>query len=367
MDIQTDSNFRTWYAIGRQILSPSDIPGYVGEYTPPTAKMASALPDELFADQGKRAFPIYNPAATWLSAAYYAYGNSGLPVKSASDRFTGQVILRAADVWGIRADVDAAMSKIAAWFEKQAEGPGDDAYGWLIRDASGRVTERRYPLFDAECVKKAAAFFDENRRAYPWDIRAGIASAILTKAAAFGVDIDGLPGSVQREAGYGIPRKTVLMREINERVKLAECRDDEACVLLANVNRLISAASDSEFAAAVPKIAAVINHFDEAQGLTPLYGRQIMFPADIMAGVSVKEARDFSEHAVQLGGRVFDTAKLASLLPARLFSDTLGDQFFAKVAKEGVVDPALLKAGIAGLPASEKAALSDAILAACAG
>jgi hypothetical protein len=253
------------------------------------------------------------------------------------------------------------------YFQKAATDT-DANYGWVIRDGAGAVVERRYPMFDADGVSKAAAYFDDNRRHCPWDVRASIAKAILSKAAEYGVPVEKLAGSVLREAGAGIPRKSVLMRELNERVRLA--KDAEAGLLLGNVNRLIGAATDAEFAESLDKIASVLNRFDEAEGLVQFYGTRLMYPADILAGISLKEAQAFQKNAVRLCRHVFDCEKLAAVLDTDVLTDTLGVAFVDRVKAATSTDPARIHPGrlqheLQKLADEDKAALEDMILTQC--
>ena len=73
MDVLHDNSFRQWSQIG--VALKGTIPDYVSNYTPLEEKDASTLPDEVFADPGKRLFPLDSPANTWLSGMYYAQGN----------------------------------------------------------------------------------------------------------------------------------------------------------------------------------------------------------------------------------------------------------------------------------------------------
>lgn len=377
MDVLRDKNYYTWYKLASQIVGATNVPQYVRDYTPPDEDAASLMDDSDFADPGKRAYPIDSPGATWLSAAYYINEHPehcpGAGTKRANVR-PWHDIYRAARAWGIAKDVDKMAQTIVSrnGAVKQAAVNNESNYGWIVKDTLGNTTARRYPMFDAEGVTKAATYFDDNRRCYPWDIRQSIARNILKKAAEYGVPEDTIPSSVLREAGKGIPRSSVLMHEINERARMA--KDAEAGVLLANVNRLIATSEHEDFARAIDKIAAVLNHFDEVEGLQKYYGKTITYPSDFLAGVSYKEAADFQKNAVKLRRHIFDPRKLAQFVSPDLFGAVVGDEFVKKIVVsdkqaqangEPGVDPIKLARELNLLPATSKAALEDAILAAC--
>lgn len=382
MDALHDHSHRTWFVIGKTILGDGGIPAYVTDYTLPEEKTASAMSDDDFADPGKRLFPLDTAPATWLSAAYFTYHRpmleQGYGVKYAA--WLDSRIQNAVNAWGIQLDASKAIKAIETWQGDTKSAADDDAnYGWIVRDDKGAVIDRLFPLFDDVGVRKAAAYFDENRRNYTAEMRKGIATRILEKGAEYGVPSTDLAVSVTREAGDGIPRKLVLMQEINERARLA--KDAEAGVLLANINRLVATASDTEFAESIDKIADVLTRFDNVEGLTQHYGRGITYPSDFLCGVTMKEAAAFRDHSVQLRRYVFDTTKLATAVPADVFADVLGKDFLFKVATkvdkaqagsdgyltyEGVtIDPTLLKQALAELPAEDKAAFEDIVVALC--
>lgn len=362
MDITHDNSRRKLMQISA-IVGTENLPDYVVDYTVPDYKIASALQDELFADPGKRLFPVDSKGATWMSAAYAAFN---YPDRVAT-KYAGacmQSIMKAADAWGIRDDVDKAVAAIDAYHGNVKCAEDDDAnYGWCIRNQNGDVVRRRYPMFDAEGVRKAAMFFSENRKHYPSDVRKEIAGNILTKAAQHQVADDELPDCVSREAGRGIPRRTVIMRELNERAKLAKSAD--FAVLMANVTRLIGSAGEAEVVESMDKLAAMIDAFDQAEGLVQHYGSRITYPSDFLCSVTIKDAQAFVDSNVTLRRFTFDVEKLASLPPS-VFEAVLGDDFTHSVMGEqdksgktasATIDTARLRIALTKLSAADKDAL----------
>jgi hypothetical protein len=359
MDVLSDNSFRIWNKIAA-IVGEANIPDYVKNYTPPDEQTASSMSDNDFADPGKRAFPIDSKAATWLSAAYMLDAKA----KEANWLIDSQEqrMAYAIQAWGIDKDVVkvAEAYAAAAGHVKQASEV-DTNYGWIVKDASGNVTARRYGVFDRTGLGKAAEYFELNRRHYPLAPRTGIARFLMQKAAEYGIDYDELPGSVLREAGYGLPRKTVIMRELNERAMLA--KDAECGILLANVNRLLGTGTDQEVADNLDKLAQTIDAFDQAEKLTRYYGTRITHPSDFLCSVTFKEAQAFVDNTVQLRKLVFDAAKLTTDPDfTKAAAAAMGQEFAAKLSG---MDSATLARTLRELPRADRGALEDGIVALC--
>jgi hypothetical protein len=356
MDVLHDNSMKTWIHIGETYSHL--VPSYVMNYNLPDKEGSSKIEDGLFADPARRLFPIDDPGAIWLSAAYFAKNASALPYKPAEREYVKQTILKAAALHDIATDVKTIIDTITATpAEKQAED--DDAnYGWVMRNAeTGDVVARKYPMFDGIGVKKASDYFAENRAHYPIGVRRTISRNIMRKAAEYGMGTDDLAPAVLREAGYGIPRKDILMDEILERAHLT--KDAESSILLANVNELLAGMDATEIGANLDKIAEVIDTFDNAAGLTQYYNKRILMPADFLYDINLKQANEAVEDAIELDRHVFSLRKLAEL-PLHVFEDVLGADFvkaIVKKASDTVVDRAKLADELYSLPKPDKSAL----------
>jgi len=354
MDVLHDNSFRKWLKIAE--LAEPDIPDYVREYTLIEEKTASDLSGDLYADSMSRLFPIDSPAATWLSAAYFATHRDQLPYKAAMAEHVEKRIAEAADVYGIADDVKQVVLKVAESQMQKSAAAVDDNYGWIEKTADGAVITRRYPMFDAEGVQKAAAYFEENRQHYPLTMRRAIAQSIMHKAAEYGLMPNMLDDSITREAGEGIPRRTVLMRELIERAHIA--KDAEAGMLLLNINNLIGELQAGEVGQNLDKIAEVIDEFDQLEGLNKTYGIKVTHPADFLHGVATKSAEVYIEKSIKLNRLVFDTGKLVEL-GAGVFADVLGEKFAEDILFE---DADKLKQALSELSPADKAALEAHIV-----
>ena len=371
MDIIKDKSFQVFTKLARRIGYP--LPDYVAKYTPDYEKIASELPDEEFACPALREYPVDCKAAAWLSAMYAAESLSrgGKEARAAEDALCS--IKAAAIAWGNIDDVEQVIDSVKASMRKQA-ADSDDNYGWIDRDTNGAVVARRYGIFDAAGVVKAANYFLENRDSYHYRTREKIARFILRKADSFGVPQERLDREIEKEAGFGLPVKELVMQEIDERARLA--KHAECGALLANVNKLLAVCVPSELPATMDKVATLINEFDIAEDLTQHYGKRITRPADFLYGLPVKLAEDLSERAVKVGSAMFDAVKLAEAVPAREFYMALGPGFVNTILESGTfneddlgatvkVSAAKLKTALGALPQGRQRELHRHLVSLC--
>lgn len=348
MDILTDTSHRHFVNIA-SIVGQNEIPLYARQYDIPDEKVASAFDDTAFADREHRAYNLESPGATWLSAAYLAYDCRGkIPASE-----TAMNIKRAAEVWGIEKDVSKVVRKIREHFEKLAASkePSDSDYGLVIFDQAG-AKKRKYPMFCAEDVEKAASYFEDNRRAYPARVRKAITTRILQKAAEFSVPEESLPECIFKEAGMCIPNRASAIDELENRAAMVQ--DPDVAALAGSTVRLLKAATAEELASVMDKVAEVIEACDLVDGRVGHYGTRYAFPADTIYGMPYKQASEMCKRIVILGGNAFDTVKMASVIPLASFSNILGPAFAAQVANGKAVDPSKLAEGLNKLAEVQK-------------
>lgn len=351
MDVLRDNSRRTLIAITEE----HQVPDYVLGQDVYEKEAADKLEDDVFADVARRQFPVDSAGNTWLSAAYFR--RNGSSYKTAEAQYIEDRIKLAADVHGIREDVDAlfAVQKQAAadWTED------DDNYALVLHDGDGNVIDRRYPIVDEDGVKLATDYFGRYRGNYPLGIRRKIAVGIVKKAAEFGVEVESF---VQREAGDGIPVKDILMGEILERAHMT--KDAECAALLANVNELVAASNLAELDnASLEKIAETIDSVDRLNGFGRLYGVRLLPPADVVWALSTKEAEALVDDSVELNKHVFSIQKLAALEPD-VFS-ILGDDFVKELCDGEALSGEKMAAILPTLPRPDKVVLEEHIISRC--
>lgn len=345
MDQVTDNSRRTLLAIADE----HPLPEYVGQVELLEKEAADQLEDNLFADSARRQFPLDSPGNIWLSAAYFARGRDQLRPNTAA--FVEGRIKTAAKIHGIAEDVEPFFTEV-----KTAEllpEDDDNNYALVTKDASGAVLDRRYPMFDERGVKLATDYFKLNRGRYPLGIRRRIAVGICKKAAALSIDV---PDFVSREAGQGLPVRSVLMDELLMRAKLT--KDAESAVLLANVNELVASAKPGELLPVLDKIAEVVDSVDRLNGFTRLYGSKLLSPADFIFVLNEKEAEGFVDDSLLLSKHTFSLKKLATLNP-EVFA-VLGDDLVeALLGEDAKLDATKLAVLLPTLPQPEKVLLEQ--------
>lgn len=348
MDVISDTSRRQFVGIV-SIIGPENLPSYVRQYGIPDEKTASAFDDAAFADRVNREYSLESPGATYLSAAYLAYNNKG----NIPDSQAAYNIKRAAAVWGIADDVEKAVKIIHDHFEKLAapREPQDSDYGLIVYDQAG-TKKRKYPMFCGKDVEKAAAYFEENRGAYPANVRKFLTGRILQKAAEYGVPDEALPMCIFKEAGVCVPDRQAIVDELDNRAMTAQ--NPDIARLAENMAKIASFLPVPDLFRVMDKVASVIESCDLASGRVRYYGTKYAFPADNMYGMPYKQAEDQLKTIVVLGGNAFDTEKMAAEIDTGTLGNLLGSQFMASVSKEGTVNPIMLARGLNKLASSQK-------------
>lgn len=154
-------------------------------------------------------FPIHTPEDTLLSALYYEKQAQKLP-EDVADKI-GEKIVKALRVHG----VDHIFRKIAKDLaEKERRELPDSAFGLVIKDPKTGKKIRKYPMPDAEHVRKAIQFFKKHYQDYPEEWRVQIAKKIVKRAKKFGVEVQ--DEIVLKYAGIGksdLKKTAELIRE----------------------------------------------------------------------------------------------------------------------------------------------------------
>lgn len=346
MDVLHDTSWRQWL----KIASTYKVPKYVLEHSPMEKTAADAMDDALFADFGKKMFPIDTAANTWLSAAYFNENRN-----SVDDIVRAQVesnIKMAASIWNIDKDVkDVLEFKTAEYL------PESDLQNYGYVDKKGN---RYFPMFDAEGVKRAADNFDRFRGSLPADVRKKIACAIVKKAHAGNISIQ---GSLFREAGIGLPNKIDLMDNMLDRAYLT--KNAECATVIAGLVKVVAASQPDELMDNLDKLAHVLSELDKMNGMDLEYGRKLLAPADFVYGMMQKEAAAFIKDALTLDQHTFSIHKLAEVDPS-VFKTALGDDLFKAISdKAGKLDTAKMAEVLPTLPRPDRIVLEGHIIACC--
>ena len=351
VDFIRDNSKRVWLGIATK----TTVPTYVNT-AEISKEAADTLLDSEFADPVKRIFPLNNAANTWISGMYLKEAEKPLRGEFGYNEYgyLEYQIEKAAKIYGIEDDMATGYKEL----EKAIVNPEDldSSYGWIIKDASGEVTARKFKIVNKTGVLKAASYFDRNRSKYPIAIRRQVSKFIIKKAYQYGEDTTLLPDSIIKEAGAGIPDIGQMVQEIERRalmVKDAEIKD-----MLNSVAAVFSVSTGTELNESLEKIAELIDSIDKLAGLDKKYGKGIQMPADIVYSIPCEKAASDINKAIQLGSYVFDITKLASLDPEDY--SVLGETFINTIkTASGTIDSTKLKASLEKLSQVDKYILED--------
>lgn len=345
MDITDDNIYATLFHVCKK-----GVPDYVRK-SPALTKEASAdLPDSLFADRANRRYPIDSKANTWLSAAYFAktaeqdgYGSETFR------KYVEDVIKLAADKYGIRKDVDEVMGRIR---EKPVEKKAEDDlsnYGW--------PEQRKYPMFDERGVKLANTYFAENAFKYPPSVRKEIASNIMRKSAEYGISPH---ERVRVESCQGVNKRDFVAAQLIDRVKAGSRGNLKLAMAFSEATKAMMRTSPKNYVDLMEKFSELISKYDDANGFSDHYGVKFHSPAEILHGMSIKEAEALRDDTVVMKGHAFSIEKLAEL-PLEVFTDALGDDFGDRVKSAEGIDKGKLADELHSMPEPDKGALLRSI------
>lgn len=352
MDILQDRGFIRLISI--KTAHPELIPAYVEQADlGAIEKSAGSLAETEFADDMARRFPLGDKASIWLAAAYYTKSASALQHSPTMREYITERIKAAADVYGIREDVDKAMTVLG----QDKTACDEEVWGWI--DDKGK----KYPMHTADLTKQAMTYFEANRDKYPLSMRQSLAGNIYKRAQALGVEASDV---VRKEAGAGYP----------DRIATAEALDDRCARLRpqwpALADQLQKLADNVKLASSDDLLQAVGTSVEALETIDKIAGfrysgkgeasKLVVRPCDLFYSISPKQASADGAKFVRLDRFVFDCEKLAEMVPTSVYDGALGENFLRgtmlKTAGFETMTPAaFLKHTLEGLPDSDKAAL----------
>ena len=181
MDSITDNSLRTLWGI----VKTAGTPDYLANGVLVDANDAACLPDSSFADTVNRRFPLTDRANTFASAGYFAKTASDCGYTPIEHEAVLSRIKRAAEVYGIKKDVEEMMGKIAESMKPaQEKVAADDKSNYCDPEHMG------YPVFDKQGAEMANDFFTKHAYRYGHERRMTIARNIMAKCAEYGVRFD---------------------------------------------------------------------------------------------------------------------------------------------------------------------------------
>lgn len=343
MDILHDNTRAVLLSIGDAVK----IPKYVLDSESLEKKASYDFRDTLFADENRRQFPLDSKASTWMSAAYFAK-TAEIDYKDKATRdYVESKIKRAADIHGIKEDVESVMTAIRT--PKQEKTAAECAENW------GYFKDKLYPMFDEEGVKQANAYFEQNCYKLLPEVRHVVAKNIVKKSAEYKVPYN---ETVRMEAEIGMPDRNFMMENVLDRVR--RFKDPVKQAAVAKTAEALIQAPTEELSKNLEKLAHTLEDFDHELGLDTQYNRTVLPPSRFCFDISIKEAEDQINDSVEMNGHVFSLKKLAEL-PVDVFTDALGDDFGTRIKTAEKIDEDKLRDELYSLPLPDKRALVRAI------
>lgn len=325
---------------------------------PPAVKAASlaalretaGLPHTVFADPGRRLYPCHTAASAWLSAAYFA--KTAAEFEPAERAAIGRRLDDFCGYWGV-ARPAAAAGKTAAAGDEDLSGLPDSDFAYVWRPDGGGPAARFLPVRGPGEVKAAADYLQKHHDAMPYADRRPVASRVLDKAAAFGVDFTPERRQyLERQAGRGVCNVKRAADMVRQRALLA--RDpavrEKAAALAMVVEQKPGVALHP---ANLVKLAETVDGLDRAIGLAGRYTDAIRPPEAVLFEFTYGRVKAARDAAVPLAtGRAYDRADFAKLALADV-KDAMGRDFADEVATGLEVDPTKLAAVASTLPVGD--------------
>ena len=289
---------------------------------------SEALPAHLYGDSITRTYPCNNPAATWMSAAFF--GDKQASYNQDSSERIKSNILRCASYYGIGGQVTELMGKIAADSRDTMESLPDSDFAWVWAQDDGRK-ERHLPLRNEHEIKAAADYLVNYRDEFVFDDRRKMAEKIIKKAQDYGVTVN---DDVLKQAGHGhcsIKSAARFLRDRARLIKNTEIADQLVKTAAAIEQR---PASSREH---MLKLAKTVSNIDQEFGIYRDYSATVPRPEDALFGITettVKAAH--SAHIPMTSGAIY---KLADLAKVKLqdVRDWMGSDLANEVSAGGVL------------------------------
>lgn len=330
-------------------------------------ELTGAVEDDnrLFADPGTRVYSTRTKAATWVAVAHFVEHAAALPATT-RERVAARLD-DAARLHGIEAEVALLREKHAGSLATDPAGLPDEAFGWLVKNASGAVVERRLRLLNPIEVKAAAAWLLEHRDRFLLEDRMKIARRVLARAKATCADLDDDADAIEKIAGYGDSALPTVRAAIAMRIQLLRVK--KAVAAAEGLAELSAALAENPLALRDRgrrlKVAATLDQMDRDFRLQPHYEHDgLPRPEEALYGVTEKAACDYLAARVEVGGATYEKAAIDAVDPAGL-AERLGEALAATLTGgELFVDGAKLAAAAAGRSPAENRLIRQALKAA---
>lgn len=277
MDHYTDNTKKVIY----QMHKEASLPKYAQEHD---LIDTSELPDSAFADSISREYPIHTKADTFLSAVYLN--------KTAADAkpYVKSALENAIDIWGVREDVDNALSGRQ---EKTASSAVAIEY-----KQDDDIIHTAYVSSEKGFNKIASDVITNTT--YSLRTRQDVAEQLLHKCSQYIKDTD-TQDRLEKCAGWGTSTPEVVYDAIRNRALLMERSNEKLADKLNKcAEHIISTYKDVVPKHVLDKTANFIDLVDRASGMHTNYGTAFRRPEEDMYKYTLNDGRMLKKYAVNM-------------------------------------------------------------------
>jgi hypothetical protein len=329
LDQQGDANGQTLHKLITLYGAPdfvksasSTVINYTAEEKNPT----------VFADTTSLSFPCHTAPATYVSMLYLLDGQDKLGKQA---NHIKQRIVKAAEYFGIKKDIDQLLEKHANLSKVSLDSLPDTDFAYVIAYDNG-AKDRHLPLRNEHEVKAACVYLKKYRDEFVYSDRVKMAQKILKSGKLDLVESDDLT-YLYKQAGAALGtaknaanmlfKRAVALRRLGKDLDTQEmlAKAAEACL------------NNKTYVHTMEGMSKVANLIDKVDREFKLQNITVLGKPEDLFSFTVKEANDFSNDSVQLTtGSIYKKSDLAGLSADEL-KDVLGSDFVDRVTAGGMM------------------------------
>jgi hypothetical protein len=357
IDQSMDLNGQSIYRI-TQLYSP---PPFVKAASTADICGSDGMSPNSYADVTMRQFPCHTPAATWMSAAFFAENQDQIGPRAP---LIAHRIKEAANYFKIAEPIKELQEKVAA-ANTPEDRLADEDFAFVFSDREGHK-ERRCPLNTSLNVKAAADWLSQFRDELPYPDRRNTAEKILEAATKYGADVSAHRDMLERMSGLGICSAKHAAAFVRTRIRAAGNTHQPSDVqeqmekFASHIEREPHSIHHYHI---LNELATFIDNFDRAIGIK-YAGTGFERPEDVLFAVTEKLANDEASTMIgnHLTGNFYKKSDLQRV-PVNDLADALGNDFAKAISTANAwIDTEKLARIVPTLPRGD-AELFDAVAA----
>ncbi len=288
------------------------------------------LPSHIYADPTRKLYPCHTKAATWMSAAFF-YDRKSQHDPAKAELIEAR-ILKAADYFACRGDVDALREKINRNVADELTKLSNDDFAVVWNYADGTV-DRHWPLRNAKEVQFASQQFAKHRDKFAFVDRHRIANKILDKALEFGAHLEGRDELLDKTAARGGCSARDAAAAFQKRAELTKrTHPDGSAEMQKMAAVILEFPAQARGLDSLIKLAGHLDTYDRLTSLNKLYDAGgLARPEETLFAVGEKCASDFVQaHVETTTGNTYAISDLEKVAVEQV-REWMGDEFVEAV------------------------------------